>query len=412
MMYTQNDKRVAVVGGGAAGLFATAILLARGVKVTLFEHKPRMGTKLMITGKGRCNVTNNCTPREVLENVVTNPRFLYSALYALTPQDVMAFFEERGVPLKTERGGRVFPVSDHSLDIVECLRKAVRGATIIKEKVTALLTNDEGELVGLRTHQEYHFDAVLLATGGVSYPQTGSDGSGYALAYGVGHTIVTPTPSLVPLTSDDDICQRMQGLSLKNVGLKVKLGDKKIYEDFGEMLFTHFGVSGPMILSASARLKGLDVSGVVIEIDLKPALDEKTLDARLLSDFSKNANRDFINELAQLLPKKMLLPFAERVGINPHKKVHDITREERRRILQMLKAFTIQISDFRPIEEAIITSGGISTKEIDPKTMESKLVRSLYFAGEVMDVDAYTGGFNLQIAFSTAYLAAEAMAEL
>ena len=410
-MYTQNDNqnRVAVVGGGAAGLFATAILLEHGVDVTLFEHMPRTGTKLLITGKGRCNVTNNCTPEEVLNNVVTNPRFLYSALSNLTPQDVMTFFEGHGVPLKTERGQRVFPVSDQSQDIVNALRQAVRGATLVKERVTALLLGGT-TIQGVRAGRDYAFDKVLLATGGLSYPKTGSDGSGYTLAQQAGHTIVAPTPSLVPLTSPDGICREMQGLSLRNVGLTVKVGGKKLYEDFGEMLFTHFGVSGPMVLSASARMKGVDFGHTVLQIDLKPALDEKALDARLLSDFAKNANRDFINELGCLLPQKMLLPFAQKVGIDPHKKVPDITKEERRRLLTTLKAFTIRVNGFRPIEEAIITSGGVSCKEVNPKTMMSKLVEGLYFAGEILDVDAYTGGFNLQIAFSTAHLAAKAMA--
>jgi hypothetical protein len=407
-MSIQNAEypRIAVVGGGAAGLFAAGTALSLGAAVTVFEHMPHTGTKLRITGKGRCNVTNDCTPEDFLAHVITNPRFLYSAIYAFSPSDTKSFFERMGVPLKTERGQRVFPVSDKAMDIVEALRKYAHEAHCIHEKATALLTED-GRVTGVRTSRDLPFDAVIMATGGASYPMTGSDGSGYRLAQAVGHTVTPLTPSLVPLTSPDRICSDLQGLSLKNVSLTIRRATQKIYEDFGEMLFTHFGLSGPMILSASAHLRGCDFRDTWAEIDLKPSLDTPTLDARLLSDFKKNANKDFANELSELLPQKMILPFSARVGIDPHKKVHDITREERRRILDTLKSFRVQVDGFRPLSEAIVTAGGVDVREVSPKTMMSRKVKHLYFAGEILDLDAYTGGYNLQIAFSTAHLAAQ-----
>ena len=402
-MQNTNTPHVAVIGGGAAGLLAAGRALALGARVTVFEPNAKLARKLGITGKGRCNVTNNCTPAEVLENVTRNPRFLYAAMAAFPPSETMALFEGLGVPLKTERARRVFPVSDKAADVVNALCRYAKGAEIVHEKVTAVLTED-GRAVGVRTAAgKYAADAVILATGGKSYPLTGSDGSGYRLASAHGHTVTALSPSLVPLTSPDPACREMMGLALKNVALRIlpKNGGRVLYEDFGEMLFTHFGISGPMVLSASAHLQGQDLSTLVAEIDLKPALDEKTLDARLCSDFAKFANRDFANSLGALLPAAMIPVVITRTGIDPHKKVHSVTKDERRRLLGPVKRFTVNLSGFRPIEEAIVTAGGIAVKEIDPKTMMSKKLAGLFFAGEVIDVDAYTGGYNLQIAFAT-----------
>ncbi|MGM9608935.1 MAG: NAD(P)/FAD-dependent oxidoreductase [Eubacteriales bacterium] len=406
-MPNAEKPRVAVVGGGAAGLMAAGYAAENGAVVTLFEHKPKTGMKLGITGKGRCNLTNDCTETEFLEHITVNPRFLYSAVSRFSPKDTIAFFENAGVPLKTERGRRVFPASDKASDIVKALRAYASAATLINEHVNRL-TVENGQVVGLGTSKrEYCFDAVILATGGASYPATGSDGSGYRLAQDAGHTLVPLVPSLVPLVSPDTFCADAQGVSLKNVKIRVIDANKTVYEDFGEMLFTHFGVSGPLILSASAHLRASDFSDTRLKIDLKPALSDEQLESRLLSDFRENANRDFQNELATLLPQKMILPFAEKIGINPHKKVHDITREERRRLREGLRGLTLPLSGFRPLSEAIVTSGGVKVSEVSPKTMESKIVKRLYFAGEILDVDGYTGGYNLQIAFSTARLAAE-----
>ena len=401
-----DPPHVAVVGGGAAGLMAAGYAAELGARVTIFEHMPKTAIKLGITGKGRCNVTNNCTEEEFLGEVVTNPRFLYSAIHRFSPSDTVSFFESHGVPLKTERGRRVFPVSDKASDIVRALRSYADRATVVHERVTQIAA-EGGHVKGVVTNHFLPFDAVILATGGASYPRTGSDGSGYRLATELGHTLTPLTPSLVPLTSNDSICPAMQGVSLKNVGIEIRSAGKTIYRDFGEMLFTHFGVSGPTVLSASAHMRQCDFADTALVVDLKPALDEQKLDARLLSDFRANANKDFISELGLLLPQKMLLPFTERICIDPHKKVHDITKEERLSLRRALKSFEIPISGFRPLEDAIVTAGGISVKEIKPNTMESKLVGGLYFAGEVLDLDAYTGGYNLQIAFSTARLAAE-----
>ncbi|MBQ8321259.1 MAG: NAD(P)/FAD-dependent oxidoreductase [Clostridia bacterium] len=397
--------RVCVVGGGAAGMMAAGTAHKYGASVTIFESMTHLGKKLAITGKGRCNVTNNCTVQEFMNNVTRNPRFLYTALNELSPEDTMTLFESLGVNLKTERGNRVFPSDDKAKTIVDAMRRYCDGAKIIYEKVKRIEKRDELFLVTTGSG-EYEFDKVIIATGGRSYPLTGSDGSGYKLVSRLGHTVTPITPSLIPIESDSPLCRQMQGLSLKNVGIKVVTKEAKLlYSDFGEMMFTHFGVTGPVILSASARLKETDISALTLLIDLKPALDEKTLDNRLLSDFSKNANKDFINSLSELLPQKMIEPFVTLVCIDPRKKVNSITKEERRAILRNLKSMEIPLKALRPIEEAIITSGGIDVKEISPKTMESKLISGLYFAGEIIDVDAYTGGFNLQIAFSTGYLA-------
>lgn len=401
-----DAPRIAVVGGGAAGLMAAGRATELGARVTVFEHMPKTALKLGITGKGRCNVTNNCTNEEFLGEVVANPRFLYSAIGRFSPADTMSFFEGCGVPLKTERGRRVFPASDKASDIVAALRHYAKGAAVIHENVTRIVA-ENGRISGVVTDHFYPFDTVILATGGASYPRTGSDGSGYRLAAALGHTVTPLTPSLVPLASDDPICHALQGVSLKNIGIEIRSRGKSVYRDFGEMLFTHFGVSGPTILSASSHMRGCDFSDTTLFIDLKPALDEQKLDARLLADFRTYANKDFVNELGQLLPQKMILPFAERICIDPHKKVHDITKAERAALRLALKSFTVPISGFRPLQDAIVTAGGISVREVTPGTMESRLVGGLFFAGEVLDLDAYTGGYNLQIAFSTARLAAE-----
>ena len=407
----ESSNRVCVIGGGAAGMMAAGTAYLYGADVTIFESMPFLGKKLAITGKGRCNVTNASGIQGLLDNITKNPRFLYSALSTYTPDDVMSTFEGLGVKLKVERGNRVFPESDKAKDIVDAMRKYCEGAKVIHEKVKKLFVNKDGGFT-VKTDKEYTFDRVIIATGGKSYPLTGSDGSGYKLATSLGHHVTELIPSLIPISSPSPLCSEMQGLSLKNVGIKVlSENDKTLYSDFGEMMFTHFGVTGPMILSASAHLRGYDISKLTLSIDLKPALDEKTLDARLLGDFKTNANKDFVNSLSGLLPSKMILPFISLTGIDQRKKINAITKEERKIILSTLKDFRIPLSSFRPIEEAIITSGGIEVKQINPGTMESKIAPGLYFAGEVIDVDAYTGGFNLQIAFSTGYLAGKSAAE-
>ena len=409
MEYTK--KKIAVIGGGAAGMMAAGTAISEGADVTIFEHMPFLGKKLAITGKGRCNVTNECSVEDFITNVPRNPRFLYSALKAFSPSDTMNLFRELGVELKTERGQRVYPADDKAKTIVDAMRRYASKAKIVKEKVRSIRRDDNSEFI--INDGADRFGAVIIATGGRSYPLTGSDGSGYRLATRLGHTVTELIPSLIPLTSSSPLCAEMQGLSLKNVAIKIVNGSNKtIYTDFGEMMFAHFGVTGPVILSASAHLRNEDFADLTLCIDLKPALDEKTLDARLLSDFAANSNKDFINSLGKLLPLKMIDPFVELTGISPRKKVNVITKEERAKIVSTLKCLAIPITGMRPIEEAIITSGGVSTKEIRPGTMESKIVPGLHFAGEIIDVDAYTGGFNLQIAFSTGYLAGKSAAEM
>ena len=416
MRFMQNDNyynsiKIAVIGGGAAGMMAAGTAAMYGAEVTIFESTDRLGKKLAITGKGRCNVTNNCTREEFLEAVTKNPRFLYAALSAFSTEDTMNLFESLGVPLKTERGRRVFPVSEKAIDIVNALRNYSAAASITYKKVSLIEKTESGFTVTAGKKQ-YAFDKVIIATGGKSYPLTGSDGSGYKLAMKLGHSVTELIPSLIPLTSHSPLCRNMQGLSLKNVKISIKdEADKVLYTDFGEMMFAHFGVTGPVILSASAHIRDRDISTLRLCIDLKPALDEVTLDKRLLSDFSKKSNKDLINALGELLPSKMIEPFIALSGIDGRKKVNSITKEERRVLLNTLKCFEIPLDGLRPIEEAIVTSGGVEVKEITPKTMESKLVEGLYFCGEVIDVDAYTGGYNLQIAFSTGYLAGKSAAE-
>ncbi|MBR7081975.1 MAG: NAD(P)/FAD-dependent oxidoreductase [Oscillospiraceae bacterium] len=397
-----------VVGGGAAGMLAAITAAVRGQKTVVIEHSEYTGKKLGITGKGRCNVTNNCSVCEVMDNVPTNGRFLFSALNGFTPSEAMEYFETLGVPLKTERGGRVFPVSDRAADIVCALRREMkrRGVKVLYENAEEILESG-GAVIGVKTGEtEIECRNVIICTGGASYPATGSTGDGYRFALALGHTVTEPKPSLVPLVSKDHVCAELQGLSLKNIRITVFDGGKRaIFEDFGELLFTHFGLSGPLILSASAHISRFDGDSCRVSIDLKPALDEKTLDKRILRDFEKYSNRDFSNALGDLLPRKMVPVIVERSGVPPETKVNSVTRAQRSELIKTLKAFDITISGTRSVEDAIITRGGVSVKEIDPKTMESKLVTGLFFAGEVIDVDAYTGGFNLQIAWSTAYAA-------
>ena len=409
-----ENNKVIVIGGGAAGIFAAISAAENGADVLLLEKNDRCGKKLRITGKGRCNVTNDCTTEEFLQNVPSNPRFLYGALNCLSTQDVKDFFEGEGVPLKTERGKRVFPVSDKAEDIVSALVNACRdrGVKIINEKVLSLIIEDE-KIKGVKTHSgERYADAVIICTGGRSYSRTGSDGDGYEFARSAGHTVTPLLPSLVPIVCAGKLCPSLQGLSLKNVSLSIidKNKQKEVYSDFGEMMFTHFGITGPMVLSASAHIPDISSGRYEARINLKPALDEKTLDARVLSDFSKYANKDLINALDDLLPQKLIPVVISLSGINERKKVNSITREERKALTDVIRSIRLSLVGFRSLEEAIITKGGISVKEIDPKTMESKKCKGLYLAGEVIDVDAYTGGFNLQIAFSTGKLAGRSAA--
>lgn len=447
-----NEYDVIVVGGGAAGMFAAVQAGYAGAKVLLLEPNDRLGKKLYITGKGRCNLTNACSWQEVLKNVPRNPRFLYSALSGFTPEDTVTFFESHGCETKVERGNRVFPVSDKSASVVEALKTALgcAGVEIRRARAKEILTGKGGRpmtdptgetprschcatgpqtgrgnpyapspvVTGVRTDKgDFFAPAVILATGGKSYPATGSTGDGYRLAKALGHSIVPPVGSLVPLVEEGDCCAKMQGLALKNVNVRLyeslppggKAAAKPVFEEFGELLFTHFGLSGPVILSASAHME--QGKAYTVEIDLKPALEEATLDARILRDFGEAKNRSFENALSGLYPKTMIPVMVARSGIPGDTKVNSVTKEQRRQLLELTKHFTVEISGKRPVEEAIVTSGGVSVKEIDPKTMESKLVSGLYFAGEVMDVDAYTGGFNLQIAWATGYAAAQAAAQ-
>ena len=410
---SQDRISVCVVGGGPAGMMCAGKAAELGADVTLFEKKSSVGRKLAITGKGRCNVTNNCDRNTFIENVPTNPRFLYGAYSAFTSEDTMNFFEGLGVKLKTERGNRVFPVSDRSFDIVDALRDYCKnnGVRIVYEKVERLIIEDS-QVKGVRVGgKSLLFDKVVVCTGGISYPQTGSDGDGYRFALEAGINVIPPKASLVPLETKEAWPKKLMGLALKNVSVKVydTVKQSEIYCDFGEMLFTHFGLSGPTILSASCHMKPMVSGRYKIIIDLKPALDEKTLDKRLLSDFEKSKNKNFINSLSALLPQKLIPIFVELTKIPEDRKVNCITKQERQIILRTLKGLECTVSGFRPIEEAIITSGGIDVKEIDPKSMMSKRIKNLYFAGEIIDVDAYTGGFNLQIAFSTANLAAKSL---
>ncbi len=398
-----------IIGGGPAGMFAAITAAARGQKVLLLERNERLGKKLLITGKGRCNVTNNCAAQEVLNNTPRNGRFLFSALTAFPPEKTMEFFESHGCPLKTERGNRVFPVSDKAVSILDCLQQELRRQKVtVKTARVKEIRTDEGKVTGVKTQNELlEAGWVILATGGASYPTTGSTGDGYAMAQTLGHTIVPAVGSLVPLETAGQDAQDMQGLSLRNVGVKViNAKGKVLYKDFGELLFTHFGISGPTVLSASCHLKG---EGCKILIDLKPALEENKLDDRILRDMEMYKNRAMENALIDLLPKSMIPVVLRRLEIAPDMQANSLTKQKRRAMVELLKNFSLDITGKRPVAEAIITSGGIKVSEIDPKTMESKKVPGLYFAGEVMDCDAYTGGFNLQIAWATAYAAGMAV---
>ena len=396
-----------VIGGGPAGMFAAIMAAKQGVRVLLLEANDRLGKKLLITGKGRCNVTNHCSAEEVLRNIPRNGKFLYSAMDSYPPEKVIAFFEENGCPLKTERGNRVFPVSDRSASVLDCLKQQLKkvGVTVRNARARRILTDETG-VTGVETNGEVISGAcVILATGGVSYPTTGSTGDGYAMAEALGHIIVPAEGSLVPLETTGSDCPDMQGLSLHNVGVKLlNAKGKVLYKDFGELLFTHFGVSGPTVLSASAHMKG---EGCRLIIDLKPALDEGKLNDRILRDLDTYKNRTMENALTDLLPRSMIPVVLRKLEIPSQLQANSLTKEKRRALVDLLKAFPVEISGKRPVAEAIITSGGVKVAQVDPKTMASKLVPGLYFAGEILDCDAYTGGFNLQIAWASAYAAAQ-----
>ena len=409
-MNLQNTDAV-IIGGGAAGMMCALTAAERGLNIVLLEPNKVLGRKLRITGKGRCNVTNNCDIKQFMQNIPGDGRFLYSALNKLSPSDTMAFFESRGLPLKTERGNRVFPVSDNANDVAglfqRCLNRA--GVTTIHCRAKRILT-ENGTVTGVLTDEGViSCSSVVICTGGLSYPLTGSKGDGFKMAEEMGHTVTELRPSLVPLESNDEYCGQMKGFSLKNVILSAYENNKLIYHELGEMLFTHFGVSGPLVLSASAHMRNFGSAEYSLEIDLKPGLDEKKLDARLLRDFEKYSNRDFANALSDLAGKTMIPIIVALSDIPPETKVNSITKEQRRKLLNLFKHFPVSVYGPRPIDEAIVTSGGVLTKEVNPRTMESKLVNGLYFAGEVLDLDAYTGGFNLQIAWSTAYTAAQSL---
>ncbi len=406
-MQSSNARTIAVIGAGAAGCMAAGTAQSMGAIVTLYDTNRMIGKKLAITGKGRCNVTNNCDTEEFLANVRVNPRFLYTALSAFSTADTVRFFEGLGVPLKTERGNRVFPVSDKARDIVNALQDYINGVKFITNKVTKIKAEENGGFLVEANGESCRFDAVIMATGGRSYPLTGSDGSGHLLARRLSHTVTELFPSLVPLETNSHLPKALQGLSLRNIGFSIVSREtgKELYRDFGELMFTHFGITGPVVLSASAHLRKESVASLDALIDLKPALNAEVLDKRLLSDFQKYQNRDYANALSDLLPQKMISVVIALSGIPPHKKVNLITREERLRLLQALKEFRLPLLRTRPIEEAIVTAGGVDVREVSPKTMMSKKIKGLYFAGELLDLDAYTGGFNLQIAFSTGYLA-------
>ena len=402
--------KVIVIGGGPAGMMA-AITAAtqKENQVILIEKMEKLGKKLLITGKGRCNITSNIDMEDFMKNIPGNGKFLYSAFKNFSNKDIINLLKREGLETKVERGNRVFPITDKSSDVLNIFLKLLKKENIeilTKTKVNKILVKDNKVVGVIANNKQIEAEKVIIATGGKSYPLTGSTGDGYILASELGHTINEIKPSLVPLKSKGEslkYCQMMQGLSLKNIAIKVLIDGKNIYEDFGEMLFTHFGISGPVILSASAHLVRRDIKDAKVSIDLKPGLTEEKLDERILRDFANEKNKEFKNSLDKLLPKKMIPVIVDIMKIN--KKVNEITKEERKRLVKLLKDFRIEVSGFRPIEEAIVTSGGINIKEINPKTMESKLVKGLYFAGEVIDVDAYTGGFNLQIAYSTGYTA-------
>ncbi|MBQ3941127.1 MAG: NAD(P)/FAD-dependent oxidoreductase [Oscillospiraceae bacterium] len=408
-----TDCDVLIAGGGASGCFAAIYAARRGRRVLLAEGNDRLMRKLSITGKGRCNVTNDCDTDTLMRNIPRNPRFLYSAFSRCTPADVKAFFTGAGVPLKVERGRRVFPVSDKAEDIAAAMKREMDAAgvkVLLRTRVQSLLLSD-GQCTGVRTAdgQEIRAESVLLATGGASYPRTGSTGDGYRLAAEAGHTVIPPAPSLIPLETAEADAAGMQGLSLKNVTLTVTMGKKVLFSELGEMLFTHFGVSGPLVLSASCRMQPDRLSETLLTVNLKPGLTPEQLDARILRDFSEVPNRAVSNIMKGLLPASMIPVVLRRAEIPADKKAHDITKAERIRLGNIMQKFTLHPTAMRPVSEAIITRGGVSVKEVDPNTMASKLVSGLYFSGELLDVDAFTGGYNLQIAFATGHAAGEAV---
>ena len=408
------SKKIVVIGGGAAGMMAAISAAERGAQVTLLEPNERLGKKLNITGKGRCNVTNNCSMEELMANIPCNGKFLYSAFSRFNSQDTMAFFESLGVPLKTERGNRVFPQSDCSFDISDALRRRMKQLHVqwVRDRALGVETAEGAVCAVTGEKGRYEADAAIIATGGVSYPGTGSTGDGYRMAQELGHTVVEPRGSLVPLESDDASCGKMQGLALKNVELTAyNRKNKAVFREFGEMLFTHFGVSGPLVLSASAHLRHWEREQYRLVIDLKPALDEQKLDARILRDLTEQSNRDFEKIVAGLVPNSMVEVVLDKLGISGELKAHSVTREQRRALTELLKKFPVSVTGPRPVREAIVTSGGVKVGEVQPATMESKKVAGLYFAGEVLDVDAYTGGFNLQIAWATGRQAGISAAE-
>jgi len=403
-------SKVIVIGGGPAGMFAAYFAAKNGHQVTLLEQNEKLGKKLYITGKGRCNITNASDMEELFQNVCSNPKFLYSAFYSFTNDQVIDFFENYGLQTKVERGNRVFPVSDHSSDVIATLSKALKEVQVevkLHTKVAKLLKEDDRICgVTLENGSILKADAIILATGGISYPSTGATGDGYRFAERLNHTIIEPTPSLVPFDTKEVWVKELQGLSLKNVAIKIMGENKCLYDDFGEMLFTHFGVSGPMILSASAAIKPEKFKqNLKLYIDLKPALDKEQLDKRILKDFEEAKNKQYKNSIQKLLPSKLVPIVIQLSEIDPEKKVNEISREERKRLVDVLKAFPLTVIGLRGWNEAIITKGGVSVKNVNPSTMESKLVKGLFFCGELLDLDAMTGGYNLQIAWSTGYLA-------
>lgn len=402
-----DRTELVVIGGGAAGMMCAYNAAQRGMSVVLVDPNRQLGRKVRITGKGRCNVTNNCDIKEFMRNIPGDGRFLYSALNRFSPADTIAFFESHGLPLKTERGNRVFPVSDNANDVAGLMARLCErsGVTLIRSTAKKILTEGGAVFAVVTEEGTIACRATAVCTGGLSYPLTGSNGAGYRFARELGHTVTETRPSLVPLESEDDCCAQMQGFSLKNVTLSAYEDERLIYKELGEMLFTHFGVSGPLVLSASSHMRNFGRAKYRLEIDLKPALDEKKLDARILRDFEKYSNKEFKNALADLAGHTMIPVLVRLSGIPEDTKVNSITREQRMRLLRLFKAFPVSVSGTRPIDEAIVTAGGVSTKEIDPRTMCSKLVQGLYFAGEVLDLDGYTGGFNLQIAWSTGFVA-------
>ena len=402
-----DNTDLVVIGGGAAGMMCAATAADRGLKVVLLDPNRQLGRKLRITGKGRCNLTNNCEIKTFMQNIPGDGRFLFSALNRLSPADTMALFEARGLALKTERGNRVFPVSDNANDVAGTMaRWCARSGVIVERCKAKNVVAENGAVTGVETEKGLiHCRAAAVCTGGLSYPLTGSTGDGLRFAEALGHSVTPPRASLVPLESPDAYCSEMQGFSLRNVVLSAYEEDKLIYQELGEMLFTHFGVSGPLVLSASAHMRHMGSKNYRLEIDLKPALDEKKLDARILRDFEKYANREFKNALSDLAGSAMIPVLVRLSGIPEDTKVNSITREQRMKLLHLFKAFPVSVSGTRPIDEAIVTAGGVNTKEVNPRTMESKLISELYFAGEVLDLDGYTGGFNLQIAWSTGFVA-------